>query len=91
MYRVYYKDAFGAVLVFDLTREDTFNNVLKVCACLPACVWLPCEACADMSTCDCARAHPRPCALQWKREIDSKVTLPNGKPLPVVLLANKVC
>ena len=49
-----YKDAFGAVLVFDLSREETFTNVLK-----------------------------------WKREIDSKVTLPNGKPLPVVLLANK--
>ena len=27
--------------------------------------------------------------LQWKREIDNKVTLPNGSPLPVVLLANK--
>lgn len=27
--------------------------------------------------------------MQWKREIDSKVTLPNGSPLPVVLLANK--
>jgi GTPase SAR1 family protein len=27
--------------------------------------------------------------VQWKREIDSKVTLPDGTPLPVVLLANK--
>jgi GTPase SAR1 family protein len=27
--------------------------------------------------------------LQWKREIDSKVQLPNGKNIPVVLLANK--
>ena len=28
--------------------------------------------------------------LQYKREIDSKVCLPNGEPLPVVLLANNV-
>jgi hypothetical protein len=26
---------------------------------------------------------------QWKREIDNKVTLPDGSPLPVILLANK--
>lgn len=52
--RVYFKDSFGALLVFDLSREDTFNSVLK-----------------------------------WKRELDSKVCLPNGKPLPVLLVANK--
>lgn len=43
-----------ALLVFDLSRTETFQSVLK-----------------------------------WKREIDSKVTLPNGQPLPVFLLANK--
>ena len=27
--------------------------------------------------------------MQWKSEIDNKVKLPNGEPLPVMLLANK--
>jgi Ras-related protein Rab-32 len=54
LYRIYYRDAFGVMLVFDLSRPETFHSVLK-----------------------------------WKREIDNKVTLPNGKPLPVILLANK--
>jgi Ras-related protein Rab-32 len=54
LYRIYYRDAFGAMLIFDLSRPETFQSALK-----------------------------------WKREIDTKVLLPNGSQLPVVLLANK--
>jgi Ras-related protein Rab-32 len=52
--RVYYKDATGAMLVWDMSRPSTFQTIAK-----------------------------------WKREIDSKVKLANGSPLPVILCANK--
>lgn len=52
--RVYYKDAFGAMLVFDLSRRATFDTVKN-----------------------------------WKDEIDAKVSLPDGQPLPVMLVGNK--
>ncbi|XP_036443719.1 ras-related protein Rab-38 [Colossoma macropomum] len=54
MTRVYYREAVGALIVFDVTRASTFDAVLK-----------------------------------WKDDLDSKVTLSNGKPVPAVLLANK--
>ncbi|MFH4979456.1 hypothetical protein AB6A40_006165 [Gnathostoma spinigerum] len=55
MTRVYYKDAHGAVIVFDATRENTYEGALK-----------------------------------WKDDLDSKVTLADGNPVPAILLANKV-
>lgn len=55
MTRVYYKEAVGAFVVFDITRASTFEAVQK-----------------------------------WKSDLDSKVQLPDGSPLPCVLLANKV-
>ncbi|XP_064412029.1 ras-related protein Rab-32 [Latimeria chalumnae] len=54
MTRVYYKEAVGAFVVFDVTRESTFEAVSK-----------------------------------WKHDLDSKVKLQNGSPIPAVLLANK--
>jgi len=54
MTRVYYKEAVGAFIVFDVTRSSTFEAVQK-----------------------------------WKNDLDSKVQLPNGDPVPCILLANK--
>ncbi|KAK7092183.1 hypothetical protein V1264_009773 [Littorina saxatilis] len=54
MTRVYYKEAVGAFVVFDVTRASTFEAVTK-----------------------------------WKNDLDSKVQLPDGSPVPCVLLANK--
>ena len=55
MTRVYYKEAVGAFVVFDVTRAATLEAVPK-----------------------------------WKADLDSKVVLPDGRPIPTVLLANKV-
>ncbi|KAI5094325.1 ras-related protein Rab-32, partial [Silurus meridionalis] len=54
MTRVYYKEAVGAFVVYDVTRNATFEAVMK-----------------------------------WKHDLDSKVKLGNGSPIPSVLLANK--
>ncbi|XP_046985619.1 ras-related protein Rab-7L1-like isoform X5 [Schistocerca americana] len=54
MTRVYYKDADGCVIMFDLTNKNSFVNTLK-----------------------------------WKRDVDSKCSLPDGSPIPCMLLANK--
>eukprot|EP01100_Stratorugosa_tubuloviscum_P002592 TRINITY_DN1616_c0_g3_i1.p1 TRINITY_DN1616_c0_g3~~TRINITY_DN1616_c0_g3_i1.p1 ORF type:complete len:214 (-),score=89.07 TRINITY_DN1616_c0_g3_i1:69-710(-) len=51
---VYYKEAVGACVVFDLTNH---NSLLQ--------------------------------ARKWKQDIDAKVYLSNGQPVPTILLANK--
>ena len=51
MTRVYYKEAVGAFIVFDITRVDSFEAIIK-----------------------------------WKNDLDTKVLLPDGRPIPCVLL-----
>ena len=40
---------------------------------------------------DVTRASTFEAVQKWKNDLDNKVMLPNGAPIPVVLLANKVC
>jgi len=54
MTRVYYKEASGALVVFDRTRKATFDAVAK-----------------------------------WKTDLDQKLRLADGGPIPAVLMANK--
>lgn len=55
MTRSFYKGASGALILFDVTDEETFGQ-----------------------------------AAAWKTDIDEKVTLASGLPIPCILLANKV-
>jgi len=54
MTRVYYKEARGAFIVFDVTRAESFEAVSK-----------------------------------WKLDLDTKVLLPDGKPIPCILLGKQ--
>lgn len=48
------------------------------------------DALAALLVYDCTRPDSFDAIAKWKGEIDEKVSLPNGDPLPVYLLANKV-
>uniref|UniRef100_A0A915DRG9 Uncharacterized protein n=1 Tax=Ditylenchus dipsaci TaxID=166011 RepID=A0A915DRG9_9BILA len=54
MTRVYYRDSHGAIIVYDVKRQETLSG-----------------------------------ALRWKKDLDSKLLLDNGQPIPSVLVANK--
>lgn len=54
MSRVCYKEAMGALVVFDVTQSSTLEA-----------------------------------ASVWKQDLDTKVCLDSGRPIPAVLLANK--
>jgi Ras-related protein Rab-32 len=75
MTRVYYKEAVGAFVVFDVTRTATFDAVSKWKQDLDSKVKYLYKYTND---------------LFIKRFSSLKVQLPDGNPIPCVLLANKV-
>ncbi|RWS06513.1 ras-related protein Rab-32-like protein [Dinothrombium tinctorium] len=54
MTRVYYKEAVGAIITYDISRPASFESVLR-----------------------------------WKRDLDEKVHLPDGRNIPCILIATK--
>lgn len=49
------------------------------------------EAAAALVVFDVASSHSFEEVAQWKRDIDNKICLENGEPIPAYLIANKVC
>lgn len=83
MTRVYYREAVGALVVFDMTRMSTFQAVLK---------WK-----GDLDS-KVNRQHGRPQLLEARSRLQGssafffffgEVALGNGRSVPAVLLANK--
>ena len=49
------------------------------------------EAAGAFVVFDVTRLSTFEAVQMWKSDLDKKVSLPNGKPIPAVLLVNKVC
>ena len=83
--QVYYKDAFGALVVFDQGSQESFDGVLRVRSDGRLRSWLAFAALlVTRFVWRCGFVN-----LQWKGELDGKVTLPDGSQLPTLLVANK--
>ncbi|XP_068105722.1 ras-related protein Rab-32-like [Hyperolius riggenbachi] len=47
------------------------------------------EAAGALVVCDLGRAATLHSVIRWKEDLDSKVSLKNGKPIPMILIGNK--
>jgi len=66
--------------LWDIAGQERFGNMTRV---------YYKEAVAAFVVFDVTRVGTFDAVAKWKADIDAKVQLPNGKPIPVVLLANK--
>eukprot|EP00732_Lithocolla_globosa_P006611 Lithocolla_globosa_v1_NODE_7787_length_900_cov_13.649704.p1 type:complete len:212 gc:universal NODE_7787_length_900_cov_13.649704:123-758(+) len=66
--------------LWDIAGQERFGNMSRV---------YYKEATGAFVVVDCTRASTIDGALKWKKDVDSKVVLNNGNPIPVVLLINK--
>jgi len=69
-----------SVQLWDIAGQERFANLTRM---------YYREARAAFVVFDIARDRTFSAVLKWKQDIDAKVALPDGTPIPVVLLANK--
>lgn len=67
--------------LWDIAGQERFSNMTRV---------YYKDASAAIVVFDVTRVATFQAVKKWKDDIDNKVTLPNGKRLPVILLANKI-
>lgn len=91
MCRVYYKQATACVIVFDISRRSTFQvrKGGRKGAGEGGGRWCRRRNSSRLRCgVGCLAAVQE--VLKWKEDLDDKTQLPNGDPLPCILLANKV-
>ncbi|VDM40671.1 unnamed protein product [Toxocara canis] len=66
--------------IWDISGQDRFGNMTRV---------YYKDAHGALIVVDSTRKATYEGALRWKADLDNKVTLANGKPVPAVLVANK--
>ncbi|KAF9582904.1 rab32, member RAS oncoprotein [Lunasporangiospora selenospora] len=67
--------------LWDIAGQERFGNMTRV---------YYKEAVAALVVYDVTRPKTFEAVSKWKADLDSKVSLPDGEPIPVILLANKI-
>ncbi|KAI6209201.1 Ras-related protein Rab [Aphelenchoides besseyi] len=65
---------------WDCSGHDRFTNMMRV---------YYRDAHGAVVLCDCTKKDTVAGAFRWKKDIDNKLSLVNGQPIPAILLANK--
>ncbi|XP_072287010.1 ras-related protein Rab-38-like [Pyxicephalus adspersus] len=74
------KDTIVRLQLWDIAGQERFGHMTRL---------YYREAAGALVVCDLGRAATLSSVHRWKEDLDSKVSLKNGKPIPTILIGNK--
>ncbi|KAI6243953.1 Ras-related protein Rab [Aphelenchoides fujianensis] len=77
---VTYNETIIRAQIWDIAGHDRFANMMRV---------YYRDSHGAVVVCDCSKKDTVAGAFRWKKDLDYKLVLDNGQPIPAVLLANK--